>query len=107
MKNIYFFILALITFTSFSFGQSKSKASFFPIAVWLQSPENAIRYHQDGGINLYIGLWRELDEQQFDLLKRAGIQLICEQNAFGLAHKAEPTIYGWMSGDEPDNAQWN
>jgi hypothetical protein len=31
--------------------------------------------------------------------------LFCEQNKVGLAHKDDPTIVGWMHGDEPDNAQ--
>jgi len=31
--------------------------------------------------------------------------VICGQNAVGLAHKDDPTIIGWMHGDEPDNAQ--
>jgi len=48
-----------------------------------------------------------LDEKQFTLLKNAGIKLICEQNEFALTHKSDPLIYGWMHGDEPDNAQWN
>lgn len=56
---------------------------------------------------MYTGLWKQLDEKQFDLLKGADIKLICEQNEFGLAHKTDPTIFGWMNGDEPDNAQWN
>jgi hypothetical protein len=30
---------------------------------------------------------------------------ICSQNAAGRAHKDDPTILGWMHGDEPDNAQ--
>ena len=33
------------------------------------------------------------------------MQVICDQNAVGLAHKDDPTIVGWMHGDEPDNAQ--
>jgi len=48
-----------------------------------------------------------IDKKQFDLLKKADIKLICEQNDFGLAHKTDQTIFGWMHGDEPDNAQWN
>ena len=31
--------------------------------------------------------------------------VICQQNAVGLAHRGDPTIIGWMHGDEPDNAQ--
>ena len=35
------------------------------------------------------------------------MKLICKQNAFGLEHKSDPMVFGWMHGDEPDNAQWN
>ena len=34
--------------------------SFFPIAVWLQSPAQAGRY-KEAGINLYVALWRGPD----------------------------------------------
>ena len=77
---------------------------YFPIAVWLQSPENARRYQQ-AGINLYVGLWQGPTEKQLAELKAAGMPVICEQNPVGLAHKADRTIVGWMHGDEPDNAQ--
>ncbi len=77
---------------------------YFPIAVWVQRPENAPRYKAIG-INLYIGLWRGPDAQQLAELKKHGLQLICSQNRFALEHLDEPTIVGWMHGDEPDNAQ--
>lgn len=76
----------------------------FPIAVWLQSPENAKRY-QAAGINLYVGLWQGPTDAQLAALKTSGMPVICEQNTVGLAHKADATIVGWMHQDEPDNAQ--
>ncbi|HZO87494.1 MAG TPA: hypothetical protein VFB38_04085 [Chthonomonadaceae bacterium] len=79
-------------------------ATYFPIAVWLQDPQNAKRY-QAAGINLYVGLWQGPTEAQLAALKAAGMPVICEQNAVGLAHRSDPTIVGWMHGDEPDNAQ--
>ena len=78
--------------------------SYFPIAVWLQGPQNAKRY-QEAGINLYIGLWQGPTEKQLADLKQAGMPVICEQNEVGLAHVNDPIIVGWMHGDEPDNAQ--
>jgi hypothetical protein len=33
------------------------------------------------------------------------MRLICEQNAVSLKHLEDPTIIGWMRGDEPDDAQ--
>lgn len=81
-----------------------SDPSWFPIAVWLQSPSNASRY-RDAGINLYIGLWEGPTEEQLAALEEAGMPVICDQNAVGLAHLDDPIIVGWMHGDEPDNAQ--
>ncbi len=77
---------------------------FFPIAVWLQNPRNAKRYKQ-AGINTYIGLWRGPTEEQLAELKKAGMKVICHQNKTALKHVDDPTIIGWMHGDEPDNAQ--
>jgi hypothetical protein len=78
--------------------------NFFPLAVWLQNPANAARY-KAAGINLYVALWRGPTDQQLAQLKEQGIYVICSQNSAGLAHKDDPTIVGWMHGDEPDNAQ--
>jgi hypothetical protein len=74
------------------------------VAVWLQSPANAARY-KAAGINLYVGLWRGHTEEQLAELKTHGLRVICSQNAAGLRHQNDPTIVGWMHGDEPDNAQ--
>jgi hypothetical protein len=76
----------------------------FPVAVWLQSPANAGRY-KAAGINLYVGLHKGPTDAQLDALKAAGLRVICEQNEVGLKRKDDPTIVGWMHGDEPDNAQ--
>ncbi|MCA1595344.1 MAG: hypothetical protein LC772_02810, partial [Chloroflexi bacterium] len=81
-----------------------TSSSVFPIAVWLQSPENAAKYRA-AGINLYVGLWQGPTEAQLAALKAAGMPVICEQTPVGLAHLSDPTIAGWMQGDEPDNAQ--
>lgn len=77
---------------------------YFPIAVWLQDPRHAARY-RDAGINLYVGLWKGPTEAQLADLAKAGMRVICDQNAVGLARLDDPTIAGWMHGDEPDNAQ--
>lgn len=79
-------------------------ASYFPIAVWLQSPAKAARY-RDAGINLYVGLWRGPTVDQLTALRAAGMQVICEQNQVALERLEDPTMVGWMHGDEPDNAQ--
>jgi hypothetical protein len=77
---------------------------YFPIGVWLQSPQNAAKY-KAAGINLYVGLWQGPTEEQLMALKASNMSVICEQNEVGLAHKTDRTIIGWMHGDEPDNAQ--
>ena len=77
--------------------------TFFPIAVWLQKPENAERYKR-AGINVYVGLWRGPTSEHLKLLEDAKMYLVCGQGR-GLEHKANRTIIGWMHGDEPDNAQ--
>src|ERR1051326_4577753 len=91
------------TYAKWQHGPPAS-SNYFPIAVWLQSPSNATKF-KAAGINLYVGLWQGPTEEQLATLKAAGMPVICEQNAIGLAHKNDPTIIGWMHGDEPDNAQ--
>jgi hypothetical protein len=77
---------------------------FFPIAVWLQSPRNAEKFHA-AGINTYVGFDGNPTDDDLATLKSAGIKLICGQDANSLKHANDPTIIGWMHGDEPDNAQ--
>jgi hypothetical protein len=79
-------------------------SGFFPLAVWLQDPANAERY-ANAGFNTYIGLWQGPTEAQLAALRKAGVRVICEQNNVALRHLEDPTIIGWMHGDEPDNAQ--
>lgn len=81
-----------------------SDPNFFPLAVWLQNPALAPQY-KAAGINTYVGLWRGPTDEQLATLKQHGMYVICSQNTAGLAHKDDPTIIGWMHGDEPDNAQ--
>jgi hypothetical protein len=52
-----------------------------------------------------VGLWRGPTEEHLADLKKAGMKVICHQNKVGLRHVDDPTIVGWMHGDEPDNAQ--
>lgn len=78
--------------------------SFFPIAVWVQSPANGERYRA-AGINTFVGLWQGPTDAQLDALKAAGMKVVCAQNEVGLRRKEDPTILAWMHDDEPDNAQ--
>jgi hypothetical protein len=70
----------------------------------LQDPSNAGQYRK-AGFNTYVGLWKGPTEAQLAGLKQAGMRVICEQNEVSLRHLDDPTIIGWMRGDEPDNAQ--
>jgi hypothetical protein len=81
-----------------------TNADYFPIGVWVQNPKNAERY-KAAGINLFVGLWRGPTAQQLEQLQKAGMRVICSQNAFALSNKTSPVIAGWMHNDEPDNAQ--
>jgi len=77
---------------------------FFPIAVWLQNPSKAREYRK-AGFNTYVGLWKGPTERQLAELKNVGMKVICHQNKVALKNIDDPTIIGWMHGDEPDNAQ--
>jgi len=111
--RICFTILALLATSALGgeptgFAQWKngpsSDPSFFPIAVWLQSPNQAARY-KAAGFNIYMGLWAGPTESQLAELKKAGMPVICDQNRIAQQHLDDPTIIGWMQPDEPDNAQ--
>jgi hypothetical protein len=47
--------------------------TYFPIAVWLQSPRNAARF-KAAGINLYVGLWNGPTADQLAELEKAGVR---------------------------------
>ncbi|MBN2325768.1 MAG: hypothetical protein JXR73_01350 [Candidatus Omnitrophica bacterium] len=119
MKNIYSVLITAFFITIlFQSAQAENfvnryeawkngppqRPDYFPIAVWLQNPSNAKKYHAIG-INLYVGLWKGPTKEQLSILKNSGMQVICHQNAFGLSQKDDPAIVGWMHDDEPDNAQ--
>jgi hypothetical protein len=78
-----------------------SDPSFFPIAVWLQSPPNAQRYH-DAGINLYIGLYDGPTDAAITILSKAMMPAVCD---FTQSRINEKTLWAWLQPDEPDNAQ--
>ncbi len=79
-------------------------ASFFPVAVWLQSPGNAPRY-KAMGINTYVGLWEGPTEAQLAELAKDGMYVVAAQNEVGLNSPNGGIIKAWLHEDEPDNAQ--
>jgi hypothetical protein len=74
---------------------------YFPLAVWVQAPANAEKYHAIG-INTYVGLWSGPTAAQLDTLEKAGMRVVCHYRKEFVDRKS---IVGWMHGDEPDNAQ--
>lgn len=106
MKKFYFSLLSIILIGSVSFAQTPGNknlpADFFPIAVWAQNPTNAEAYKKIG-INMFVAV--NLNQETLNLLTKAGVKAIAHQNDFGRAHLDDKTIYAWMHGDEPDNAQ--
>ena len=95
IKQLWF-IIGLLFIETISEGQNVGNIAgdpnFFPIAVWVQNPENASAY-KSNGINMFVGMWGGLDQVKFDFLKAAGVRVICDQNDFGLSLINESTIY--------------
>ncbi len=81
-----------------------SDPSFFPVAVWLQSPSNAAAYRAIG-VNAFIGLWEGPTAQQLQDLGEAGMPVLCDQGGVYQSHLTDKTILVWTQEDEPDNAQ--
>ncbi len=81
-----------------------SDPTFFPLAVWLQSPSNADNF-QNIGINTYVGLWVGPTEAQLTALKAQGIHVVGSQTSDALTSDANSVLKSWMHQDEPDNAQ--
>lgn len=106
MKRNYFILLCLFFIVNHSIGQNaapfKTDPNFFPIGVWVQGSRNAAAY-KSNGINIVVGA--DMNETSLEQYKKAGMKIIGHISEFGLKHLDEPIIYGWMHGDEPDNAQ--
>jgi hypothetical protein len=78
--------------------------SYVPIGVWMQNPENAIRY-RDLGVNLFIGLWEGPTDAQLDALPAPDVHTFCGQSGVWQSRLDDRAISGWMQDDSPDNAQ--
>ncbi len=108
MRKLCFSYVCMILILINANGQNSSTGTndpnFFPIAVWAQNPVNAAAY-KSNGINMFVSIHNGLDQSKLDLLRNADMKVICHQNDFGRNNLNDQTIYGWMHGDEPDNAQ--
>ena len=83
-----------------------SDPTFFPVAVWLQSPPNAPKYAAVG-VNTFTGLWMGPTDDQLTGLADAHMATYCDRSGVWSAHLDDPTIEAWMQPDGPDNAQTN
>jgi hypothetical protein len=84
--------------------ESLTATNTFPLAVWLQNPNNAPAYRR-AGFNLYVGLWEGPTEGQLRTLQQAEMPVICAQNEVALRLASECGVLAWMHNDEPDNGQ--
>jgi hypothetical protein len=69
--------------------------SFFPIGVWLRSPERAPAYKAIG-INTFIGLWEGPTEDQLAALTKFDMFVVASQNEVGLHSTNRGIIKGWL-----------
>lgn len=76
----------------------------FPLAVWLQSPDNAQAY-KDIGVNTFIGLYNGTTTDALNALSAAGMPVLADQSDDWQSHLDDPVLQGWTQQDEPDNAQ--
>ncbi len=80
--------------------------NFFPIGVWLQSPDHAQEF-KNIGVNMFIGYFGDVDQTSLSVLASAQMPLVPTQNSVGLTSPQRSWIQGWDQVDEPDNAQSN
>jgi hypothetical protein len=82
-------------------------SAFFPVCVWLQSPDNTstATTYKNIGVNTHIGLWEGPTESQLTAVANLHTTAICDQNSIGLNSVNNGCIKAWMHQDEPDNAQ--
>lgn len=82
------------------------ETDFFPIAVWLQSPEAATaKTYKNIGVNTFVGLYSGPTEAQLKAVASLNVATICDQNSVALASKNNAVIKSWLQQDEPDDAQ--
>ena len=81
-----------------------SDATFFPLMVWMQNPQNATRF-QEVGVNLFNGLWEGPTDEQLSGLTAAHMPAVCDQSGVWRSHVTDRAIQGWLQVDQPDDAQ--
>ena len=114
LGSIVFLSLGSVAFTAIAAGNSpydqwwsngpSNNPNFFPIGVWLQSPQNAQEF-KNIGINMFIGFWGPLDQASLSQIASMQMPLVPTQNPVGLTSPQNTWIQGWDQTDEPDTAQ--
>lgn len=94
--------------TSPANGLLGTDPNFFPITVWLQTPEsNAVNY-KNIGVNTFSGLYNGPSTSSLSALQSAGEGVLLGQQSSALSASFtsyRPVMKGWLQQDEPDNAQ--
>lgn len=79
---------------------------FFPVTVWLQTPESNAANFAALGVNTFIGLWDGFTTSNIAALSANGMYAIADQDSTALGSSLGPSVVrGWSQVDEPDNAQ--
>lgn len=81
-----------------------TSSDFFPIAVWLQTPESSAKKYKDIGVNTFIGLPKATTSAALSALSGNGMGLLAVQNATGI-RASNTTMKAWTQMDEPDGAK--
>jgi hypothetical protein len=84
-----------------------SDPNFFPIGVWLQTPQNNATKYKNIGVNIFTGLYDGPTNTAMSALETAGLYTIVGQQAEALASSRASVVQAWLQDDEPDNAQPN
>lgn len=86
------------------FARLARDPSFFPIGVWLQSPQRLDQYRSIG-VNLFVGTNGELTAEDLERFGNAGVFVIADRTEGFPLSRAEGVVLGWRVPGEPDNAQ--
>lgn len=79
--------------------------NFFPIAVWLQTPESNGPACKAIGVNTFFGLYDGATSSTLGALINNSLYTVATQNNFALSNSLGSAVKGWAQDDEPDNAQ--
>lgn len=89
-------------------GMLTNDPNFFPIGVWLQTPESTAAQYKAIGINTFVGHYNGVSHANLQAMANNGFVTIADQNSASLSDSlAANVLKAWLPYDEPDNAQAN